>query len=170
MIHKNSKWSERVEVIKGDFAESIVDKFLEEKGYIVYNPKTSGSHAFDRIAIKDKNQMIIAESKAKARRTYYYDTGINLKHFKEYNNISQKHNIPVFLFFADEFQEKIYGNFLERLQQEFIYTYRNRRKKYPSIENGIIYFCLESMMDICNLTKEQVQFLKNNSRRNYDYE
>jgi hypothetical protein len=169
MIRKNSNWSEKQQVIKGDFAESIVDKFLEEKGYIIYNPKTSGAHAFDRIAIKDKKQMIIAESKAKARRKYYYDTGINYKHYKGYQAISKKHNLPVFLFFIDEYQGNIYGNFLERLSQEIIYTYNGKIKKYPCIENNIIYFCLTNMMNICDLTDKEVEFLKNNSTRNYSY-
>lgn len=170
MIPQNSNWDSRKQVAKGNFAEDIINEFLEEKGYVIYNPTTNGPHAFDKLAIKNKKEIIIAECKAKAKRNSYDDTGINYKHYLDYTNIQDKHGIPVFIFFIDEMLGKIYGNFIKKLIE-----YRSiKGKQYPSIEptkNGIkiIYFPLMNMRDIFSLNCKQIQFLKENSTRNYDY-
>jgi hypothetical protein len=170
MIPQNSNWNERKQVIKGDFAEDIINKFLEEKGYVVYNTTTKGAHVFDKLAIKNKEEVIIAECKAKARRNNYEDTGIDYRHYLEYKNIQDKHKIPVFIFFIDEMMGKIYGNFITLLiVKSFI-----ANKEYPSIEltkkgKKIIYFPLCNMRDISTLRDEQVKFLKENSTRSHEY-
>lgn len=169
MIHQNS-WDNKIEVVKGNYAEDIINDYLEMLGYILYSPKTKGAHAFDRMAIKNKSEIIIAECKAKARRNKYPDTGIDLNNYKGYKNIQDKHNLKVFIFFIDEMIGKIYGNFINELEKEKTIS----GKKYPSIEptkygKEIIYFPLENMIDIKELTQEQILFLKQSSKRNYEY-
>ena len=169
-IHQDSDWQKKKQVIKGNFAEDIINKFLEDKGYIVYNPTTPGAHAFDKVAIKDKRQVVIAECKAKAKRNKYDDTGIDYRAYVEYRNMQTKHKIPVFIFFIDEMLGKIYGNFITLLEKENTIN----KKNYPSVElatNGatIIYFPLHNMRAVANLNENEIRFLKEYSTRNYDY-
>ncbi|MBA7636655.1 hypothetical protein ES703_44276 [subsurface metagenome] len=162
-----NNWGNKIEVQKGNFAENIIKNFLESKGYVVYKPITKNAHAFDNLAIKNKKNVIISECKAKAKRTFYNDTGINISNYDDYKYISKKHNLPVFIFFVDEFLEEIYGNFLNELEKEVC----DKGKKYPLKEKNIIYFPIMNMRrDIYKLNKEQVEYLKNKSKRNYDYE
>lgn len=160
--HGNTEWQNKITVKKGDFAEEIIRGFLEEKGFVIYEPITNGAHCFDKLAVKNKEQFIIAECKAKSKRKYYDDTGINIKHYSEYKKVTEKHQIPVFIFFIDEHLAEIYGNFISVLEKEY--------KNYPLRQNGIIYFPMCKMRrNIAKLTDEQVLFLKNHSTRNYDY-
>ena len=101
---------------KGDVGESLVDKMLREKGFVIYKPEGGQAHAFDRLAIKDKEILMIAEVKAKAKRKYFPDTGIDFRHYKEYKNIMKKHNLEVILFFVDEEMGKIYGGKLSEIE------------------------------------------------------
>ena len=76
----------------------------------------------------------------------------------------------MFIFFIDEMLKKIYGNFINKLTQEKSINH----KKYPSIETArtgkkIIYFPIENMIDVSELTEEQVEFLRNYSTRSYEY-
>lgn len=154
------KWQDKIQVRKGNFAEKIVHEYLESKGYIVYIPQTEGGHAFDRLAIKDKEHVIIAEIKAKAKLNNYNETGFEYRHYLEYKKISLKHNLPVFIFFVDEMLKEIYGNFLSVLE-------KNNRKA-PWGEQ-ILFSMNDMKRDIYKLSNEDVEYLKENSTRNYQY-
>lgn len=166
MMRQSSDWADRPQTKKGEYGEKKVHEYLEAKGFIVYLPVTEAAHAFDRLAIKDKKQAIIVECKAKARRTKYADTGINITHYNDYSYISKKHNLPVFIFFIDEHLSEIYGNFLRELERPTEVS----GKKYPSREGKIIYFPLANMRrNIAQLSKSDCDYLKQQSRRNYAY-
>ena len=154
-------WQDKAEVKKGNIGEQIINEYLESKGFVIYKPITNGAHAFDKLAIKDKQQLIIAEVKTKARRNKYADTGIDMKHFETYQNISKKHNLPIFIFFVDEMLGEVYGNWLTKLIEP--------RDNYPLIQNDIIYFPLTNMRNIKKLTIQEVELLKKYSKRNYKY-
>ena len=160
------EWKDKIQVKKGDFAEDIVHTYLENKGFIVYKPHTEGKHGFDRLAVKDKKQLIIAEVKAKARMKKYRATGIDLRHYNEYKLIEVKHNIPIFLFFVDEWLKKIYGNWLSELEKE---SYDDINYPNTIIKPGIIFFSYIKMKMITTLTDEQSEYLKSTSTRNYTY-
>ena len=153
---------DRAKYTKGCLGEGIVDRYLFSQGLIPYHPVFDGSHPFDRIcSTPDKREVIITETKTKARRTHYEDTGINLKHYTEYRYISNKHNLRVFLFFVDEFLKQVYGNFLDILEQ--------KENNYPLIQRGIIYFPLRKMILISKLDICEVQELVKFSSRNHKY-
>lgn len=160
-------FQDKIQTQKGQIGENIIKSFLKNKGYIIYKPELSGAHAFDILAIRNKQELLIAEVKSKARRNKYPDTGIDIKHYNEYKYISQKHNLPIFIFFVDEMEHNIYGNFLSLLEKPTIIDKIN--KKYPSQENSIIYFPLKNMKTIFKLTDDQVSQLKKYSTRNYKY-
>lgn len=147
----------------------MIQKWLETKGFVVYKPITFAAHAFDKLAIKDKKQAIIVETKSKAARKYYPDTGINVKHYREYKFISKKHRLPVFIFFVDENVGKIYGNWLSILEKEEIIIHNGKTLIYPLVDRGIIYFPLEKMRFIAMLDLETIEKLKYHSTRNYKY-
>lgn len=157
-------WKDKKEVKKGNIGEKIVNDFLEKKGFVIYKSITDSAHSFDRLAIKDKQRLIIAEIKTKARRNKYKDTGFNLRHYNEYKKISEKHNLPVYIFFVDEMLGKIYGNWLSILEEPYL-----KILQYPAILNDIIYFHLDKMIDICDLSEQEINDLKNYSQRKYEY-
>lgn len=155
------EFRDRVEVKKGDLGESIVDFFLVRNGYIPYVPQCDGAHPFDRLcASSDKKTIFIADVKAKARRKYYPDTGINIKHYDEYNHMNAKYGVDVYLFFVDEETETVYGNLLKVLGRERQIEHKGKILIYPLRQKNIIYFPLESMRTISSLTAEQIKELK----------
>lgn len=164
MTQANTNWEELKSVKKGNIGEEIAKEYLESKGYIIYKPVTDGAHAFDNLAIKDKTTLVVVEVKTKPRRKYYNDTGINVKHYKDYKDISEKHNLKVFIFFVDEYQGSVYGNELKNLVKPV-----NDKKNYPLIEKGIIYFHLSNMHTISKLTRQQIDKIKEHTNSNYKY-
>lgn len=141
---------------KGDVGESLVDKMLREKGFVIYKPEGGQAHAFDRLAIKDKEILMIAEVKAKAKRKYFPDTGIDFRHYKEYKNIMKKHNLEVILFFVDEEMGKIYGGKLSEIEVINNFKVKNKDVTYPKIEKNIIYFHIEKMKEYADLKRADV--------------
>jgi len=158
-----NSWDNKTTVIKGNIGEKLVLEFLEGKGFIVYEPATQSAHGFDKLAVKDKKLAIIAEVKTKARMNKYEATGFNVNHYEEYKFISQKHNLPIFIFFVDEHLKSIYGNWLTELEKEI--------DGFPlKINDGkIILFSLKNMREVAKISNEQCEELKINSTRNYEY-
>lgn len=155
---------------KGEAGEKIIASLLESKGFVVYQPSTIGAHAFDMLAIKDKQRAIAIDVKAKSRRTYYNDTGINQSHFECYKLFSEKHSMPFWLFFIDEYLGKIYGNSIDELEVSIIAD----DVEYPFVQESnrgkaIRYWSLESMIQVGVIETEVAEKLKEMSQRNYEY-
>lgn len=157
-------WSERVQVKKGSIGEKIIRDYLESKGFIVYEPITETAHGFDKLAVKNKKILIIAEVKSKSRLNKYNATGIDIRHYNEYKHINK--TVPVFIFFVDEMLGKVYGNWLAKLEKPI-----KDDACYPNtgIARGIILFSMKNMLDIKSLSQEDITVLKANSSRNYEY-
>ena len=153
-------WANKIQVKKGDFAEDIVHKYLENKGYIVYKPATEGSHAFDRLAIKGKRNVIIAEIKAKARLNKFPETGFETKHYKEYRYIRDKHKLPIFIFFVDEMLKEMYGNFLSVLEKNM---------RTAPWGNQVLFQLSDMKRHLYDLSEDEVLQLKKYSSRKHDY-
>lgn len=164
MEQRQENWDKKTNVIKGNFGEEIARKYLEDKGWIVYSPETKGPHCFDRLCVKNKRNMIIAEVKTKARRKFRADTGFNLKNWNEYKFIHQKYGIEIFFFFIDEFLGEMYGSKISSMMQERLIIEKGKEIKYPLIDRGIIYFPLVDMVNIQKLNAEQIEFLRNKTR------
>ena len=156
-------WEDKTTVKKGNIGERLVLKFLEEKGFIVYEPITKSAHGFDKLAVKDKKVAIIAEVKTKSRMNKYEATGFNYKHYQEYKLISKKHNLPIFIFFVDEHLKSIYGNWLKLLEVE--------KDGFPLriCNDTIILFSLKNMIEVAKLSDNTCEELKKYSTRNYKY-
>ena len=157
---------------KGALGESIVDVLIRSRGnWIPYKPTTDRVHPFDRlVAGGDKSTIFIADVKAKPRRKYYPDTGIDVSAYNTYQAISRKHRLNVFLFFVDEDEGEIYGEFINKLDHPRIIHHGKKTIQYPLVQNGIRYWPRASMRSFGALTKEQIKDLKELSTRNSVYE
>ena len=159
------EWHEQKTTKKGDVGEEIVRNYLLSKGYVPYVPIAEKAHPFDNLcASQDKKHIFIAEVKTKEARKYYPDTGIDIRHYKEYKFISNKYSIPVWLFFVDATNKKIYGNKLKKLEEPTV----SNGKSYPLEQKGIIYFPLELMKTIALLSDESCAKIKMYNTKNYE--
>tara|TARA_R100001015_G_C4620740_1_gene177763 strand:+ start:1186 stop:1689 length:504 start_codon:yes stop_codon:yes gene_type:complete len=161
-------WEDKTQVKKGNIGESIVKEYLESIGYMVYEPVTKGEHSFDKIAVKDKNNILIVEVKTKARMNKFNATGFDIRVYKHYKSIKEKYNIPLYCFFVDEYLGKIYGNELCLLEKKYIDV---KKVIYPNTEiaNNIILFSLDSMHTIHSLSNTEINQIKKHNTRNYNY-
>lgn len=165
------RFSELQTTKKGDIGESIIKQMLEAKGYIIMQPTTNAPHPFDMVAVKNKSEFLLVEVKTKARMQRRKETGINQANFKYYYEACQKHNFRLFLVFVDEHpaEKRIYGNYLDVLEEQVIIN----GVKYPYVEKlkgGYVrFYPLSKMITLSNLTPEQVQILRENTKRNYNY-
>lgn len=163
-------WQELVTVKKGNIGEAIVNSYLERMGFIPYSPDSEGAHPFDRLcASRDKKTIFIADSKAKPARTYYPDTGIDTRHYRDYMAIQRRHNLHVFIFFVDEDAGKVYGNFLHELDKHREIVHNGRTLNYPLVSKGIRYFPLVAMREIGEIPQKEVVKLRQLSTRNGAY-
>ena len=166
-------WNDKKQVKKGNMGEEIVKKYLLKKGFTVYVPISDCPHNFDMLTSLNKRELCIYEVKTKAKRNFMPDTGINYSHYLEYKQISQQHNLPVFLVFVDELIQQIYGGFLHDLDSPTIQLFNGRNISYPKIENckgvPIIFFYQPTMKIIGNLNEEEAKEIKEMNTRNYKY-
>ena len=163
-------WHDRQQVKKGDAGEALVDAYLIGKKIIPYMPVFDGAHPFDRLlATPDKKKLFIADVKTKARRNYYPDTGIDVRHFDEYVSISEKYGMDVFLFFVDELERRIYGGWLSDLKKHRVIFVKGKSVEYPLVQKNIVYFPLEAMKDICSLSESESEMLTSLNTRTHDY-
>lgn len=155
---------------KGEIGEQIVDSFLLSRGIIPYKPNAGKAHPFDRLcATKDKKKLYIVECKTKARRTYYPDTGIDIRHYNDYSHIRNIYGIDVWLFFVDEYLKQVYGNLLSELEQPATIIHKEKTINYPLTNNGIIYFPLRKMKKVCDINENTIDALASLSSRSYEY-
>lgn len=167
---QNSRFRVSAKFRKGEFGEGLVDKFLLSRGCIPYIPIADAAHPFDRLcATRNKHRIFVAEVKSKARRTYYPDTGIDVRHYEGYRQVREKHRLDVFLFFVDEHLKKIYGGWLHDLELPRTIDVRGNSTNYPLTHSGIIYFPLVAMQDICEFGDDSALLLRDLSERNYTY-
>jgi len=159
---QTSLWNSKKQVKKGNIGEQIDKAYLENNGLIVYKPLTDGSHPFDNLCANDR-EIFIVEVKTKEARAYYPDTGINIQHFNRYMEVKKKHNIKIYLFFVDAANAKIYGEELDNL----IKPVKVKGNQYPLNQNEIIYFPLENMKIIAELSQAQCNLIKVYNTKNY---
>jgi len=159
-------WEDKPQVKMGNIGERLIRDYLEKKGLIPYFPDLSAPHPFDLLcATADKKRFCIVEIKTKPRRIYYADTGINVSVYNDYLNAQNKLNIKVYLYFVDTKMGQIYGNTLDELSK----TLSLSSKKYPSHENGVVYFPLCHCLIIRDLSDEEISEIEQYTTRKYQY-
>jgi len=164
-MKQQNLWEKMPQVKKGDLGEKIVRKYLEAKGWVIYEPVGNMAHFTDKFAVKDKKEIILIEVKTKPKLNYYDGTGFDFRSYNQYKILSHKHNMRVFIFFVDEMLGKIYGNFLSELEKPIIY----KKKNYPFFLNKIIIFPLCYMKLVKILNENEILEIKKYNTRNYEY-
>lgn len=142
---------------KGDYAESLVVRELEAINFAVYVTESERNHPFDIIYTGSYTDALggnfnAGDVKAKARRKYYPDTGLDVRAFNYYKKIKEHFSLDRFnLFFVDEEVKKCYYGEIDELQKKYL--------SYPRIERGIIYFHLDTLIHFFDLTDEEANKL-----------
>lgn len=162
-------WNNKTTVQKGNIGEKLVESEMEEHGFIIYKPITEGAHAFDRLCIKGKEVAIIAEVKAKAKRKYYPDTGIDYNHYLDYKRMYEKYNLDTILFFVDEEACQIYSGRLSVLDKPEPFYHKGKQLTYPIIQNSIIYFHISKMKTLCDIHVDDAGQLRKLTTKNERY-
>ena len=165
------EWNRRREVKKGNYGEDLVCAYLKRDGWVIYKPENNGPHPFDRLCVKNKREIMIAECKTKSRMSKYNGTGVNTKNYEEYCAIVDHHKLELFLFFVDENAQEIYGNYLSILQKPYTDTSGVEFPKRLLCRNGddVTIFSCEKMEHIAYISNKAVDVLKTHTSRNWEY-
>jgi len=152
-----TNWSEKKEVKKGDLGEDMVKEFLHKKGFVLYKPITNGSHKVDYFCHSgNEKKVICAEAKTKRRMAVRPATGFNINCHEHYAELLKKYNIKTFVFFIDDFERCIYGQWLHLL---------GNGQKY----GNVIVWPLDKMKLIRDLTQHEINKISEFSTIKYDY-
>lgn len=147
MFIKNDQHSK-----KGDYGESLVEKFLEDKKCKLIHKHIDGNadeaHKIDYLYLSDKfpPDYFYVEVKTKNHRNSFPDVGINKTAYRQYIKLDKIH--PVYLFIVDASEGYIYGNKLSILDTVNGY--------YPIEDKNCRYFPLNKMIKYCRISKEDV--------------
>lgn len=152
-------WQDYIRVKKGTIAENFVQEKLQEAGWVVYRP--TGRHKVDFICER-KNEFVAVDVKAKARRMYYDDTGIDARDLEVYKKLP----FLVYLVFVDDYTGTAYGEsvgYLTIARQIGKYT-------YPMFSGHYVYFPLSAMKQLWEIPTEILQALRDVTERKKDYD
>lgn len=163
-------WEDKYTVKMGDYGEWLVDEELIRRGFTIYKPITKNAHPFDRLVYSkyDSNQCnhegFILEIKTKPRRMMYADTGIDVKLFNHYRELSERNKLKLFIMFVDYVEKQIYGTWLKDLETpEMGYPLKERTKG----GKWVIYFPLNKMKVFKQLTDEEIENIKKYNQSKY---
>lgn len=148
---------------KGEVGVSLVKKYFEQKGYVVYTTSSNKKEYFDMIITSSKNKgeitRFIVEVKTVNRRIKYADTGLSNYDIEGYLKVQEAFNCKMMIAFVDESLDKIYGASLD----ELLLTHIDNGISYPWIcggqrifdgrTNEVIYFPLSIMRDIAVISE-----------------
>jgi hypothetical protein len=153
-------WQDKKEVKKGNIGEDIISDFLEGHNFILYKPITDGAHKIDYFAHSGRDKKVICcEVKTKRRMAKMAFTGFNVSCYKHYMEIYEKHNIETFVFFVDDFEACVYGQWLNKLADGKVIEGRN----------SVIVWPLSSMKKIRDIDDETLTELRQYTTENYNY-
>jgi hypothetical protein len=87
-------------IAKGRIGEEIVRDFLQQEGYVIYEPIKSEPHPFDKVCVKDKSKLYLIEVKTK-QSTDTGEYGIDNLSLNTYKYFLKEYNLPMLVFFID---------------------------------------------------------------------
>lgn len=164
-------WNDKPEIRKGSLGERIMWDLIKKMNVIPYRPVFDGPHPIDIFMVsRDMEHVGIADSKAKARRTAYPDTGIDIRSYNKYLQIAKQFNLDdVLLYFVDECYGIVYGNTIRALDKTKAIYHNHKVRMYPIEEYGIRFWPINIMVPLYELSSEECAELKNLSTRNPAY-
>lgn len=147
-----------ISLIKGEIGESIIRKYLEKKGWVVYFPFTKDkAHYFDMLCTLDKDMVIAIDVKTKARLNKWKAQGINIKSYKEYLDFVMKSKVSFYLIFIDDKTGDVHGVDITKLKDPI----------YPRPD--IIAWKLEQMNFMFKITEDEILQLTKYDQRKHDF-
>jgi hypothetical protein len=169
-------WDESRAAQKGRLGEAAIKDFMRSAGIESWSPAGDGKHSIDFAAISSKDGLYFADAKQYARRTYYADTGLDLRHYECYCRLEIRTGKPVMIFWADEDMELIYGGWLQEIAApgESVYSKRDGRMvDYPWIQpsrtGSKVYFPLKRMRVFARLANDKANAMRDLAKRSYEY-
>jgi hypothetical protein len=155
-----SKLSFEQALSKGSIGEAIVREFLQEEGYVVYEPVRGEPHPFDKVAVKDKSKLYLIEVKTK-QSTELGEYGINNSSLTTYKYIAKEYTLPMLVFFVD------YNPSVKELRytslSNLLVAIEFNNKRYPYIisndQMNITMFNKHSTKLIRSLTEEEYNLI-----------
>lgn len=143
---------------KGAIGEQIIQKMLEDKGWIVYTPfKKDKAHYFDMLATYEKARVIAIDVKTKARLNKWPAQGIDINTYNQYMAFVNSSKVPFFLCFIDDKVGDIHACNIEKLVNPI------------HINNRTIAWSLSQMKLIGNIGNDKINELSEYDQRNYTY-
>lgn len=160
---KPSTWAKGF--VGHQIARSVAKRIL--RADVLYEPESGRSEPFDFIGVEFATSRISAgDFKAKPARTFYPDTGINISQHERYKGFARKYKMPFPLLFIDEGFGLVYGNFWRILVEPRTVWWEKQNYRYPLQYHGIIYFPVEYMRILSELSMAQRILLRAVSTRN----
>lgn len=158
LINLIMSWHNKKEVKLGNIGERIVRELIEKYGYVHYGAFTNAPHLIDFFCLRDGKDLFCIEVKTKKRMAKMDYTGFNTRHFEEYKNLCDIHNVDLIIIFVDDFEECIYSAKLSEI--------REHGKEFA----GVTVFPLSLMKFIRRLTKDELIELNESYTANYNYD
>jgi hypothetical protein len=164
-----NEWSKRIHVLRATFGENLAFPWLK-KQFVVYRAPDE-RHPIDFLCAgceaQQPDQWLIfgVDVKTKPARTFYPDTGIDLKCYQEYKALK----LPIRLIFVDENECAMYYGDLDELEEERVVEHLLDKLRYPLTQNGIIYFPRAAMHLIRALTTAECDYLRKLNTAKPDY-
>jgi hypothetical protein len=150
------------ETKKGSIGEQIIKDYLINNGYNVAQFHGNSPHLVDFIAHKsgNKQRLFAFEVKTKPIVPPYTSTGFNKSHYDDYMQLYKgPFGLDTFVFFVDEIEEAVYGNYISKLQSFGKRTITDKRTN-----KEIYVWDRKCMQTICKLTKTQINEIKQYSK------
>jgi hypothetical protein len=123
-------WNQKPQVIKGDIGELIIDNFLIDQDYHIFSPLKNQSHIFDRYALNiKKNKHFYFDVKTKARLNNWEAQGVNEDAYLKYLEVSEKLNVPFWIFFIDENNGEIHAADIIKIKEKLFYIPMKKESK-----------------------------------------
>jgi hypothetical protein len=158
-----TNWEDRPKSKQGDLAESLVDEYLDKRGWIISDPNrnTKGKHDFDRIAWHPIHDITFRyDVKAKTRMATRPITGVNETAWNGYLNVMHETNEHFLIFYLDRFEKECYVQSISQTLNEGqdIITENAWEWTWKQLAPHK-YFALQSMHKVANISANTVEKL-----------
>ena len=142
---------------KGAIGERIVFNILSKLGFAIYQPVNDVAHLVDYLTSRGGTLPLQAvEVKTYPRLYAAAYTGIDKKYWECYNELLTRHAIHTRLYFVDEVEACVYGQYVSNLLS------------HATIKANKLCFPLAKMKVVRKLSEGEVKAIKKHSSTDYE--
>jgi hypothetical protein len=139
----------------GFSGEDLCKEYFKIKKYEVKEAE-KGPHLID-FELEKNGKNILCDIKTKPHRIFYQDTGFDMADYITYKRLQKITGKKVLIVFVDYYAKSVYGNYLDSLD------------KYKKYDKKIVYFSLNGMRKLFDLSDESIKILRNGTTANMKY-